>query len=90
MLLFIAILILHPFPYFPANFGGVFSLFIGMSVISFFEILIFFTVRLYRNYKDEDRKSSKVESFSKRAENHDVDVIQKRIRKQLRETINKY
>lgn len=44
---------------FTANLGGVYSLFVGMSVLSFIEILYFFTVRLYKNYKqiktDESR-----------------------------------
>lgn len=35
-----------------ANLGGVYSLFIGMSVLSFIEIFYFFTVRLYKHYKD--------------------------------------
>lgn len=39
--------------FFIANLGGVYSLFVGMSVLSFFEIFYFYTVRLYKNYKQE-------------------------------------
>lgn len=41
-----------------ANFGGVYSLFLGMSVTGFLEVLYFLIVRLYANYqiiKDNDR-----------------------------------
>lgn len=76
--------------YLSANFGGVFSLFIGLSVVSFFEIAIFFTVYLYRNYKEELKNSVKVDSFSKRAENIDIRTIQDKVLKELQLTLNKY
>ncbi|XP_063706173.1 sodium channel protein Nach-like [Culicoides brevitarsis] len=34
-----------------SNLGGVYSLFVGMSVLSFCEILYFATIRLYKKYK---------------------------------------
>lgn len=73
-----------------ANFGGVFSLFLGLSVVSFFEIAIFFTAHLYRQYKEELKNAGKVDSFSKRAENHDVRVIQEKVMKELQKTLEKY
>ena len=57
------------------NFGGVFSLFIGMSLVSFFELGIYFTVYLYRNYQQELRNSVKVESFSRRALDYDQKIF---------------
>lgn len=74
----------------PANFGGVFSLFIGLSVVSFFEIGIFFTVYLYRNYLQELQNSVKVDTFSKRADHIDVRTIQQKVLKDLQGTLNKY
>lgn len=77
-------------PFSTANFGGVFSLFIGLSFVSFIEIGIFFTVHLHRIYKEEVKNAVKVESFSKRTENHDVRQIQEKVMKELQRTLDKY
>lgn len=46
-----------------------------MSVVSFFELGIYFTVYLYRNYQQELRNSVKVESFSRRALDYDQKIF---------------
>lgn len=76
--------------YCAGNFGGVFSLFIGLSVLSFIEIGMYFTVYLYRNYKEELANSVKVDTFSKRAANVDVQLKQQKVLKDLQVTLNKY
>lgn len=75
---------------FAGNFGGVFSLFIGLSGISFFEIGIYFTLYLYRNYQDELKNSFKVDSFSKRATKIDVQLAQQKVLKEIQGTLDKY
>ena len=65
-------------------------MFLGLSVVSFCEILVFFTVHLHRNYKQQVKDAFKVDTFSKRAENHDVRAIQEKIMKELQKTLDKY
>lgn len=65
-------------------------MFIGLSVVSFFEIGLYFTVYLYRNYQEELKNSVKVETFTKRTENFDVQGIQKKVLKELQGTLDKY
>lgn len=36
-----------------ANLGGIYSLFVGFSAITFFELIYYFGVRFYLNYKNE-------------------------------------
>lgn len=43
-----------------ANLGGVYSLFVGMSVLSFIEIFYFFSVRLYKNYKQVKENENRI------------------------------
>lgn len=75
---------------FLGNFGGVFSLFIGLSVVSFFEIGMYFTVYLYRNYQVELQNSGKVDTFSKRATHINVKAIQEKVLRDLHKTLDKY
>lgn len=65
-------------------------MFLGVSVVSFFEILIFFSAHLYRNYQREAKDAVRVESFSKRADNHDVRAIQQKVMRELQKTLDKY
>lgn len=51
---------------------------------------MYFTVYLYRNYKEELANSVKVDTFSKRAANVDVQLKQQKVLKDLRVTLNKY
>lgn len=51
-----------------ANLGGVYSLLIGMSVLSVMEVLYFFTIRLYLNYRKFKIEEMKPKTFSKRLE----------------------
>lgn len=37
-----------------ANLGGIYSLFIGFSAITFFEIIYYICIRFYLNYKKGD------------------------------------
>lgn len=59
-------------------------------MVSFFEIGLYFTVYLYRNYQEERKNSVKVDSFSKRAANVDLRLIQQKVLKDLQVTLNKY
>lgn len=51
-----------------SNLGGVYSLLIGMSVLSTMEVLYFSTIRLYENYKMNKAEDAKPKTFSQRAE----------------------
>lgn len=46
--------------FFSANLGGVYSLFVGMSVLSFIEIFYFFTVRFYKNYRQTKENETRL------------------------------
>lgn len=54
---------------FSAGLGGIYSLFIGMSVITFFEVLFFSTVRLREAYLQNKRDSLpiRIRVYGKRA-----------------------
>lgn len=51
---------------FKALLGGVYSLFIGLSFITFLEIFYFFTIRLWANYRKFQNAKTEVNMFSKR------------------------
>lgn len=66
-------------------------MFVGLSVVSFFEIGMYSTVYLYRNYKEELATSFKVDSFSRRAVNIDAKLIQQKVLNDLQvKTLEKY
>lgn len=52
---------------FLAGLGGIYSLFIGMSAVTFFEVLYFFTVRLRATYLRLQREQDTVRVFAKRS-----------------------
>lgn len=52
--------------FFTAGLGGIYSLFIGMSVITFFEIVYFFTIRLWATYTELKEADQTVDTFRKR------------------------
>ncbi|CAO1344894.1 unnamed protein product [Diamesa hyperborea] len=54
-----------------ANLGGVYSLLIGMSVLSLCEVLYFASIRLYVNYKTIKKDELKPKTFSQRLETFD-------------------
>lgn len=54
-----------------ANLGGVYSLLIGMSVLSLCEVLYFSSIRLYVNYKTIKKDELKPKTFSQRLETFD-------------------
>lgn len=58
-----------------ANLGGVYSLLVGMSVLTAFEILYFFTVRLYLNYRDLKTEEAKPRTFSERMDNVNISTL---------------
>ncbi|XP_015380409.1 PREDICTED: pickpocket protein 11-like [Diuraphis noxia] len=51
---------LMPFNELLGNIGGLFGLFLGCSIISFFEILYFFVIRLYFDHRNRRKAKSKV------------------------------
>lgn len=51
-----------------SSLGGVYSLLIGMSVLSAIELFYFFSIRLYENYKMFKFEDSKPKTFSQRLE----------------------
>lgn len=51
-----------------SNLGGVYSLLIGMSVLSTIELFYFYTIRLFENYKMNKAEDSKPKTFSQRLE----------------------
>jgi len=46
--------------FFSGNIGGLFGLFLGCSIISFFEILYFFVIRLYFDRRNRRKAKSKI------------------------------
>ena len=54
-----------------ANLGGVYSLLIGMSVLSLCEVIYFASIRLYVNYKTVTKHELKPKTFSQRLETFD-------------------
>lgn len=58
-----------------ANLGGVYSLLIGMSVLSAFEIVYFFSVRLYLNYRDIKNDVLKPKTLSQRSDNVNISTL---------------
>lgn len=58
-----------------ANLGGVYSLLIGMSVLSAFEIIYFFSIRLYLNYRDIKNDVQKPKTFSQRGDNVNISTL---------------
>lgn len=54
-----------------ANLGGVYSLLIGMSVLSLCEVLYFASIRLYVNYTTFKKDELKPKTFSQRLETFD-------------------
>lgn len=58
-----------------ANLGGVYSLLIGMSVLSAFELIYFFSVRLYLNYRDTKNDVQKPKTFSQRSDNVNISTL---------------
>ncbi|XP_060876363.1 pickpocket protein 28-like isoform X1 [Metopolophium dirhodum] len=51
---------LMPFNELLGNIGGLFGLFLGCSIISFFEILYFFVIRLYFDHRNRKKAKSKI------------------------------
>ncbi|XP_025191376.1 pickpocket protein 28-like, partial [Melanaphis sacchari] len=51
---------LMPFNELLGNIGGLFGLFLGCSIISFFEILYFFVIRLYFDRRNRKKAKSKI------------------------------
>ncbi|VVC45170.1 Epithelial sodium channel [Cinara cedri] len=51
---------LMPFSELLGNIGGLFGLFLGCSIVSFFEIIYFFVIRLYFNQRDRRMAKSKI------------------------------
>lgn len=51
---------------FAAGLGGIYSLFIGMSVITFFEVIYFSTFRLLEAYIRNGRESQEIGMYKKR------------------------
>jgi amiloride-sensitive sodium channel len=49
-----------------SNLGGVYSLLIGMSILSAFEVIYFFSIRLYANYREIKTEDMKPKTFSQR------------------------
>lgn len=58
-----------------SNLGGVYSLLIGMSIISGLEFFYFFTVRLYANYRNEKTEDMKPKTFSQRLDNLNISTL---------------
>lgn len=63
------------FYYILANFGGVYSLFMGVSIVGFLEIPYFITVRLYKNYLIVKTDDKKINVFSKRGKNYSENIL---------------
>lgn len=63
------------FFYYLANFGGVYSLFMGVSIVGFLEIPYFITVRLYKNYLIVKTDDKKINVFSKRGKNYSDNIL---------------
>jgi hypothetical protein len=57
-----------------SSLGGVYSLLIGMSIISCLEVFYFSTLRLYMNYKKFKEEDSKPKNYSQRLEKVNVNV----------------
>jgi len=57
--------------------GGVYNLFIGMSVINFLEIPYYCFIRLYKNYKIAKLDDAKVNIYKKRMEKYDKNRLNK-------------
>lgn len=55
-----------------SNLGGVYSLLIGMSIISTVEIFYFFSIRLFVNYRQIKQEDMKPKTFSQRLDNLQV------------------
>lgn len=58
-----------------SNLGGVYSLLIGMSVLSTIEILYFFTIRLSDNYRSLKTDELKPKTFSQRLDSVNISTL---------------
>ncbi|CAG9810650.1 unnamed protein product, partial [Chironomus riparius] len=58
-----------------SNLGGVYSLLVGMSIISAYECIYFPTARLYLNYKKIKNEDNKPKTFLQRLEKVNINVI---------------
>jgi hypothetical protein len=56
--------------------GGVYSLLVGMSVLSAFECIYFPTVRLYLNYKQIKLEDSQPKNYMQRLDNVTISMLQ--------------
>ena len=55
--------------------GGVYSLLVGMSILSAIEIFYFFSIRLFANYRDFKNEDMKPKTFSQRLDNVTISTL---------------
>lgn len=58
-----------------ANLGGVYSLLIGMSILSLLEFFYFFSIRLYMNFKSLKYDEATPKTFKKRSEGFNMSTL---------------
>lgn len=58
-----------------SNLGGVYSLLIGMSLLSAFEVFYFFSIRLHANYRAIKTEDMKPKTFSQRIETVNISTL---------------
>jgi hypothetical protein len=58
-----------------SSLGGVYSLMVGMSVLSLFECIYFPTVRLYLNYKKIKLEDSQPKNYSQRLDKVTISLL---------------